>query len=438
MASYYTVHEILTELENTSGSNDKIAILQREFDNNELKEVVKMALDPFITYGIKNIPEYKKEKYGAINLSKALATIKERIVGTQRSQKTLDQLVKILCQVDENEAEVIERVIKKDLRCGVSTSTVNKVWEGLIPVFEVMLAQKATNKTLNNIEFPAYVQTKFDGMRVNVIIQPNGNYQVFSRNGKPVEIFGKFDSEVGKFANSVLDGELLCVDENGEYLDRKTSNGICNKAIRGTITPEEANKIVMVVWDAIPIENVTNGKATVSMPYSKRLNFLETQFSKGVNNNVFRLASTATVNSMEEVYTLFAQELSKGEEGIVLKNINSQWVPKRSNDMIKFKAENTADLEIVDVVEGSGKVMGKLGSFLCRTKDGLLETSVGTGFSDEQREDYFSRNYIGSVIEVTYNEIIQAKGKKLPSLFLPVFQQMREDKSEANLFEELK
>ena len=401
--SYYTATEIFTELESTPGSNDKIAILTREVDNVELKNIIRMALDPFVTYGIKKIPEYTAERYGAISLTKALANIERDIVGTQRSQKTMAALIKILCQVDEGEANILERVIAKDLKCGVSISTVNKIWPGLIPVFTVMLAEKTTNKTLSNINFPAYVQRKFDGMRVNVVIQANGNYQVFSRNGKPVETFALFEGIAPRFANCVLDGELLCIDADGKYLDRKTSNGICNKA----------------------------------MAYSVRLKFLQDQFAKGVDDTVLRLASTMTVNTMEEVYDIFAKELASGEEGIILKNIDAQWQPKRSKDMIKFKAENTADLVVVDVTEGTGRLMGKLGAFLCQTSDGLLEVSVGTGFSDEQREEYFSKNYIGSVIETTYNEQIQAKGKKLPSLFLPVFQSMRADKSVANTLEEL-
>ena len=436
--SHYTTHEILTELENTAGRNDKIVILNREIDNKELKNVIRLALDPFVTYGIKNIPEYKSEKYGAIALEKALVNIERDIVGTQRSQKTIELLVKILCQVDSNEANVIERVISKDLKCGVSVSTVNKVWEGLIPEFKVMLAEKTTEKTLANVEFPAYVQRKFDGMRVNIVIQPNGNYRVFSRNGKPVETFDNFDNVTSKFANCVLDGELVCIDENGKYLDRKTSNGICNKAIRGTIEIEDAKKMVMIVWDAIPVNNATNAKATTNMTYGDRLSFLQSKFNEGVDDTKLRLASTMTVNTMEEAYSIFADELAAGEEGIILKNINAQWVPKRSKDMIKFKAENTADLVIIEVNEGTGRLMGKLGAFLCQTSDGLLEVSVGTGLSDEQRDAYYSRNYIGSVIEVTYNEKIESKGKKLPSLFLPVFNKIREDKDIANTLDELK
>lgn len=435
---YYTVHEILTELENTSGSNDKLAILTREYNNTELTKVLKMALDPFVTYGIKQIPEYTPEKYGAIVLAKALGNLERDIVGTQRSSNTVKSLIKILSQVDAGEADVIERIIAKDLKCGVSVSTVNKVWAGLIPDFKVMLAEKTSNKTIANIAFPAYVQRKFDGMRVNVVVQSNKNYQVFSRNGKPVEVHGLFDTVTDGFANCVLDGELLCIDENGKYLDRKTSNGICNKAIRGTITEEEASSMVMVVWDAIPVKNASNAIPTEDMSYEKRLNFLKAQFAKGVDNSILRLASTMTVNTMEEVYDVFAKELASGEEGIILKNINAQWVPKRSKDMIKFKAENTADLVIVGVTEGTGRLMGKLGAFLLQSSDGLLEVSVGTGFSDEQREDYFSQNYIGSIVEMTYNEQIQAKGKKLVSLFLPVFQRIREDKSIANSLSELK
>lgn len=423
-------------LESTNSKIEKLDILERMKDQQDFKEVVNMALNPFITFGIKEIPDYNRERYGAVSLKKCMMRLNEELVGTQRSNATMKKLTDILTQVESDEAEVIERIIIKDLKCGVSSKTVNKIWKNLIPEFSVMLAVKSNSKTLKNIEYPAYVQNKFDGMRVNIVVSERGTVQVLSRNGKPLLTHGRFDSIAQNFKNSVLDGELLSVDSDGEYLDRKTSNGICNKSVRQSISVEESNNLVMVVWDAIPVKNVTESIATTSMPYKDRLSWLIDKF-KSIDTNVLRIVETKQVNDESEVMTLFGKALSVGEEGIILKNIDAQWEPKRSKHMIKFKAENTADLEIVDVMEGQGKATGKLGSFLLRSKCGLLEVSVGTGFSDQQREDFYSRNYIGSVVELTFNEIIKSKGKKLTSLFLPVFNSIREDKTEANTLEEL-
>jgi ATP-dependent DNA ligase len=432
----FTVIEILNKLSATNGKIEKLEILETMKNQKDFKEVVNMALNPFITFGIKEIPEYKRERYGAIPLSKAMAKLNTELVGTQRSRASTKKLTDILTQVDAEEAEVLERIILKDLKVGVSAKTANKIWANLIPDFNVMLAVKSNSKTMKNIVYPAYVQNKFDGMRVNIVIDENGTVQVFSRNGKPLLTHGRFNGVAKHFANSVLDGELLCVGSDGKYFDRKVSNGICNKAVRQTISKEEASSLTMVVWDALPVKNVMTGVATTSLSYKDRLQWLINTF-KRVKGNELKIVETTQVADVGEVMKLFGDALVAGEEGIILKNIDSQWEPKRSNHMIKFKAEHTADLEIIDILEGQGKATGKLGSFLVKSKCGLLEVSVGTGFSDLAREDFYSKNYIGDIVEVTYNEVIESKGKKLTSLFLPVFQRMRPDKTEANTLKEL-
>ena len=56
-----TILDILNELEATSSINAKVAILEREKNNDLLKRVFQATYNPMITYGIKQIPEYKQE-----------------------------------------------------------------------------------------------------------------------------------------------------------------------------------------------------------------------------------------------------------------------------------------------------------------------------------------------------------------------------------------
>ena len=82
---------------------------------------------------------------------------------------------------------------------------------------------------------------------------------------------------------------------------------------------------------------------------------------------------------------------------------------------------------------GTGKNKGLLGALICETDDGLIQTKVGTGFSDEQRKLYTKDFVIGKIVELEYNMRIESKREdKVDSLFLPRFIELREDKDTTN------
>jgi glucose/arabinose dehydrogenase len=73
-----------------------------------------------------------------------------------------------------------------------------------------------------------------------------------------------------------------------------------------------------------------------------------------------------------------------------------------------------------------------MGSVTCVTKDGKLEVNVGSGFNDEDRK-MKPEDIVGKIITVKYNEIIQDKNKNKKSLFLPIFEEIRLDKTKADI-----
>lgn len=283
--------------------------------------------------------------------------------------------------------------------------------------FPVMLA--SPNKFIDRINFPAIVQTKMDGMRANIVRE--NKTIVYSRNGKVMELFDRFRDSIPD--NHVLDGEFL-VYKDGILLDRKTGNGILHKAVVGTISADEAAMVKMVVWDMIPLDKWKKGLDDTL--YSERLEKL-----KDLNKKLYTIIDTQYVDDMEQVNEIYYQKIKEGEEGIIVKNIDHPWEPKRSKGMIKMKEVLEIDLRIVDYVEGEGKYVGMLGKFVCENASRTINVGVGTGYSDEQRES-FSKSDIGNVCTVKYNAIIESKTKTVRSLFLPVFVEMRPDKDEPN------
>ena len=442
------VSEILTDLESNNSRLYKENVLEQNKDNDELKLVLKAALDPYTQYYQRKIPKYeRKEDQPIKSLGWALEGLKTLTSREYTGNAAIEQLQKILSVLTEENAEVIKRVVTKDLKCGVSIATVNKIFgKKFIETYPCMLAAAFSQKAFEAIKYPALVQTKMDGMRANIIIDSEGIVDVRSRNGKQISLDGHFDNFVKSifyksptlanldtFHGAVLDGELLVLDENDLFvLDRKTGNGILNKAVKGTITPEETARVRFACWDMIPLEDFKKGISEI--PYFDRVAVLKERMDQVYNmqeNNLITILTTETVGSYAECEEIFNEVLNDGEEGIIVKNGDSPWEDKRSKYQVKMKAELEADLLVEGVIEGTGKYKGLVGSLSCTTKDGNLKVNVGSGMSDWDRKRD-PDDYIGKIVSVKYNEKIKDKNSESWSLFLPIFQEVRLDKTMAD------
>ena len=87
---------------------------------------------------------------------------------------------------------------------------------------------------------------------------------------------------------------------------------------------------------------------------------------------------------------------------------------------------------IVACEEGNGRLQGTLGAFVLDYKGN--EVRVGSGFTDEQRADFWHRRdeMIGTLCEVKYKEISSDKNTGAESLQFPVFISLRTDKTEVS------
>ena len=451
------VQSILEKLENTNSQKEKIEILKTM--NEVQKRWFKMCYNSLITFGVKKIPEYTSESNSLDIVSIMDILEKEFVTREITGNAAIERLRDILSNAEE--PEVVERLIRRDARCSVNSTLLNKVFPNLIPEIPCMLAQPMNEKTLKNIKFPAISQLKADGMRCIAFITSN-NVRMFSRNGTEIicEPLKNTLMTIGQIEENLLsdntalmlDGELICYKDN-KLLDRKTSNGICNKVLKGTANEEEQDLIQMQLWDIVKVDSNTFNPLE-NRSYEKRLEYLYSILDKSIFSKL-EVIPTEIVNSMEEALEHFQKMLSQGLEGTILKNQDAKWSNTRSKDLVKMKEENTIDLLVVDIEEGSGDFEGGLGAIICETSDKKLRVRVGTGFSFEDRGfvndlsngkkvvkqikslEEVSKNYLGKIVEVKYNQLIKSKGKDEMSLFLPRLVRVRNDKSTANSIEEI-
>jgi ATP-dependent DNA ligase len=424
-----TILSILDELASIPSSNDKLATLKKHA-NGELGEllqdVLRLTYDKSYNFYIKKIPEHTPS--GMKDLTWGLDELSVLYTRAKTGNDGIAHLAGILSMVNDDDAEVICKIINRDVSAGFSEGTINKCWAGLIPELPMMLAQPMKDKFIAKIKYPAIAQLKADGARCIAVID-GMDVKLFSRNYKGYYGLEGLCDELAtiKKGRYVVDGELVCVDKKGNVLERKVSNGVINKSSKGTISFAEAETVRFQVWDLIPFEEYFHEDDYNEPTHQRFANVVE--MCKDAKR-VFPIDSFV-VKNLDEAREIFQRYVEKGLEGIILKNMNAPWENKRSNHSVKFKVEIDSDMIVTGMYEGQGKYVGMMGGLVCESADGKVVVNVGSGFNDADREHFWNNqsDIVGQVIEIKHNGLIKAKTKDaVYSVFLPIFKFIRDDK----------
>ena len=447
-----TEFEIIEQIAGTPSRKQKEAILREHIKDNLLLQCILIsALDSRITFGIKG--RFVKSKFESsvpftFDTLKVLTALKNRTVTGFAANRLCQDTVDLLSLSD---AELFNRILNKDLRAGITATTVNKVSPGLIFQFQVMKA----NDDTSGIVYPAISEVKIDGARCQAFIDVLGNVAYFlSSDGKQIDLcLTSIPTTIKNLAIGVcgfFDGELVAI-ENGKFLKREVSNGLVNKAIKGTIGAVDAYKLFYVIWDFVeaehPNKKYVDRRLTPSSQMIADRNKLLKLEIKTINDTPFVCVNhrilinvSKEIANEQEGLQFFKEVLSKGLEGTIEKNKDHIYEAKRTKNLGKRKLILECDLIIVGYNPGSGKFLNQVGSVILESSDGLLRVDA-SGFDDQTRLE-ITRNQnelINKIVTVKFNELVSSDKSEKFSLFLPRFKSssIRFDKDTANSLEEI-
>jgi len=446
--------DILNSLDATSSRLEKEAIIASHKDNPVFQLVLRAAMDPQITFYLSKLPKVSTVESNSLDeltieeaVTQAIEVLAGRKLTGNAARAWYDQTSESL-SVDDR--VVFERVIKKDLRCGVKESTVNTAFGyEFIYTHPNLLCSPYSDKDVEKLfkkNPTVFCQMKSDGARCQIVVLED-KVLAYTGKGNLLDFRGKLD-HLTMFPNlvgQVIDGELL-TRQNGIVDDRQTCNGIVNKLIQGTITDEEIERIFMTAWDIFPWENMKT-KTPFTLRYFWRLEALslrieELKVAFGADS-ILELIETHLVHSLEEAEVIYMKWMKDGHEGAILKSPDMIWEDKRSKNAIKVKAEETGEFVVVNYEFGEeGKQFeGFLGGLIVESACGKIRTKIGKGFSEQDRLTWLGYNdpeaTKGLIVECGFNSITKSKNKETYSLFLEKFIKIRLDKTEANTYEEL-
>lgn len=442
--------KILDALANEPSKNAKEDILnevKNGADNELFKAVVIAAFHPTTEYYIKNF-DMPDSYEGTATLESALDALSELSERKVTGNAAREYLHNLLQSLTEDDAEVLKRVVKRDLRCGVQVSTVNKVWEDLIYQHPYMRCSGFSDKTLKGISLPCITQLKADGLYCDVVVRSD-SVTYMSRSGKVIEINEPnrddlLKLQTVKHGEFVIQGEVVVVDDAGNIMERSASNGYINSDDKDT------SRIHIMAWDMIPLEDwlipKREGKKTVKKcetPYDQRLSKLITVLDV-ITGHGIELIDHRVCNTVEEIVDHFREVREREEEGIILKDSKCIWKDGTSKQMIKLKVIIEVELRITGWYYGSKgtKTEHLVGGVECESECGEIQANFGS-LSDKNRTEWLTTldDMIANrqVVTVKCNGVTTVdtpEGKRY-SLFLPRFKEMRMDKSKADTREKI-
>lgn len=170
-----------------------------------------------------------------------------------------------------------------------------------------------------------------------------------------------------------------------------------------------------------------DGEELTQRPYYERREILEQNFPDEIIAKRF-----------EDIDTAYESALEDGHEGIIAKKDDHTYSFQRERTWRKLKpSKEPVDLRVTELLPGRGRAAGVLGALRLETKDGVSMGRVGTGFTDEERDELWSMgdSLIGKVVEVDWEELQHRDGKY--GLRFPAYRNLRPD-GEADTLERLK
>jgi len=409
---------VINLIQSTQGTNLKLSLV-KEHATEQVKELLYYAFNPFYNYGLQTITYEKSTLPVVKDMHDEFISLLDLCRVSNINTHLRNVVTEFLNSCDQHSQTIYADIICKNLRLGIAATQLNKVFGNFIPTFECMLAKPIEEV---NVIYPVLVQEKLDGVRC-LIICDGASKKAFTRKGQPLELPHIF-VELPNNLKVVLDGELL------SKTNRQRTSGLVNKVLKGTASLLEQFPITFNIFDMIPLDEFKAQTSTIDN--RTRLIHLELGLRPKDHINIVPTEVVDNDIQLKETYERFR---IAGSEGIIVKCPTCFYQYKRSNHWLKVKAINSCTLTVIGVEEGTGKYKATLGAMICTSSDKLVKVNVGSGFTEDERGEYWELFHYGTLvgkqIEVIYNEVIQAEDGSY-SLFLPRFGGIRIDKTEAD------
>jgi DNA ligase-1 len=366
-----------------------------------------------VTFGLKQVPEKKDDTGDGLPRELFLEICRQLTTRSATGNYARELVAKAMEMATATEwNDWYRRILIKDLRCGVSEKTVNKVVEKinvnyLVPTFACQLAHDSANHE-GKLAGRKLIEVKLDGVRVITVVWPDGRVLQFSRNGKELVNFSHIKDQFAKVAGGlampyVFDGEVM----SSSFQD------LMKQVYRKSNV--QSKDAILYLFDIVPLADFQNGvwKMSQSERTATLQNWYDLEQSTLTNIRILEQEEVEldTDEGQQRFREINQDAIQGGYEGIMIKDPAAPYECKRTASWLKLKPFIEVSLAVVDFEEGTGRNTGRLGAIICEGEDDgrRIRVNVGSGFSDSDRDHYWSGRdrMVKQIVEVRADAVTQ-------------------------------
>jgi len=393
------LQNFIDEMRSTSSATEKTAIIARS--STFIHKILEATYNPYKQYYVtsKTCKKNSDKCYydsGDLYPFELLDQLSDR-------KFTGHEAIALVNGFVENTAygELLYRIIDKNLDIRAGDKVINKAVPGLIPTFSVALAQEYKGKCDWNDSW--YASRKLDGVRCLAVVDKEGKCTLYSRMGKELTTLNKVKDaiEATNIINTVFDGEICLVDENGD----EDFQGVMKQLRR---KDHQIENPVFMIFDMIHKPDFENQKSKEIL--SERLAKLRGWLNgRNIVNSTLRYCQQYEITDGRH-FDMWGQMASDNKwEGFMVRK-DVAYEGKRSKNLQKVKKFYDAEYEVLGfdidnhevVRDGKSVSMTMLSQVWIEHKGYLVK--VGSGFTQEQRLEYMDGSIVGKTITVQYFE----------------------------------
>jgi len=427
---------IIRTLEDHPSRLNKEGIIRAEAESNnvELFEGFQYTFDPMVTFGVKKVPTHGGGEGQGLPwtaFKELLNSLAKREITGHAARDAIELALSASTKSQWN--DWYRRILMKDLKCGISEVTINKVLKEFpnikqIQLFECMLAHDGA-KQEKRLVGKKLLEPKLDGVRVVTVINVvSRTATMYSRNGKLLENFShitdSIEANIGMFDRSIIiDGEM--VSSSFQALMKQVHR-------KSDVQSSDAR---LMAFDVLPLSEFLAGESIMGQRRrSNLLRSMQPQFDKIGNIDIIpqQEVDLDTYVGELEFKQYNKDAIEAGFEGILIKDPAATYECKRSVSWLKMKPFIEVSLTVVAVEEGSAetKNVGKLGALVCEGEDDgkFIRVNVGGGYTDELRDSIWASKdtVIGQIVEVRADAATRSQDSEdVYSLRFPRFLRFR-------------
>lgn len=364
--------------------NEKLEFLAKVRDDKSLQEVVRAALDPYVSYPItmNDCPPLGEDPN-----SVELQTMHQVLDGMNLGLFTTTEAEAAVQALSEEYPRVVPifyRILGRNLRCGIGIATAKKVWDGLIPEFEA--AQIGSD--LSGCDLPIAAEYNYAGHRLFAVMN-EGLITIFNNKGRAMRRLPALRLELDELARGleedyVFEGILVSKDGLGKLIDRDA---------------------VFYIYDWVPAFLWKERGTTDSFEYRcELLSALISAYRTNKSRSILRKSHMVVVERERELQYLYLDSLNHGYEGLVLKDLGAPYGFGVKSSLVRW---NPNEVVVATVVEVQGKQ--ELTALKVSYNDSM--GWVRYGFATDEREDLWKdqEKLVGRKVRL----LVQPSGRKL-------------------------